>query len=431
MRNSSVSARIIVSAVAFILVIAVIFGGVTLYERKQQSALEAELKVKRAKLQASLWTEENVLELNHELYGFDHRVETFLFVGTDNSGSGNDDPNDYNGPMADFLLLMVIDHTENTIGYIEIDRNTITSVDELAPDGGVIYFRDQQICTAHWYGKSPEMAAENTVNAVKNYLGKMENIDGYFVINMNDIGTLNHTVGGVEVTIEDDLDATDSEFTKGRTLVLDDKQAEEFLRARMSVTEGQNAKRMERQRQYMGAFFDKVKQKTMENPKFGIEFFNMLKDVAVTNMNGTDFSRIAQKLLKGEDKGIQTIKGETKLGYVLEEEQLHEEFYPDPESVRDVMIDMFSLVHITADDLDPGSEDEDEDDEDYDDVELDDEEDSDEEDLDEEDLDEDDSDEEDPDDAYSDEEDDIDEDSDDGDLEADTDEKNADDKDEK
>ena len=67
MRNSSVSVRMIVSAVAFILVIAVIFGGVTLYERKQQSALEAELKVKRARLQASLWTEENVLELNHEL----------------------------------------------------------------------------------------------------------------------------------------------------------------------------------------------------------------------------------------------------------------------------------------------------------------------------------------------------------------------------
>ena len=397
MRNRSISGRTIASVLAFILVIAAIFGGTTLYERKQQSAREAELREKRAKLQASLWTEENTLYLDGEMYGFDHRMETFLFVGTDNSGSGNSDPDDYRGPMADFLLLMVIDHTENTIGYIEIDRNTITTVNELSKEGEMIYLRDQQICTAHWYGRTPEMAAQNTVDAVKQYLGGLEEIDGYFVINMDDIGRLNHTVGGVEVTIQDDLDAANPEFTKGRTLLLDDGQAETFLRARMNVTEDQNAKRMERQRQYMNAFFGKVRQKTMEDPRFGIEVWNMLKDVAVSNMNGTDFSRIAQKLLKGEDKGIHTIRGETKLGYILGDDMEHEEFYPDPASVRDVMTEMFRLVPITADDMvtaddedeDSDADDADDEDTDEDDLEADadlDADDADDEDTDEDDL---------------------------------------------
>lgn len=349
MKKSVLNGRTIAAVVIVAALIAAIAGGAVMLERMQQKGQEAELAERGEKLKASMWTDENTVFVDDTLYGFDHRMETFLFVGTDNSGSGDSNPENYRGPMADFLLLMVLDHTKNTIGYIQIDRNTVTEVNEVDFKGNVIETRELQICTAHWYGRNPEMCAENTVNAVKAYLGDLENIDGYFVINMDDIGRLNHTVGGVEVTVEDDLDADDPTLTKGKTLVLDDAQAEYFLRARMNVGEGQNAERMVRQRQYMASFFEKVKEKTMENPKFGIELWNMLKDVAVSNMNGNDFSRIAQKLLKGENKGIHTIKGETKLGYILEDGEEHEEFYPDAESLRDEMIDMFSLVPIVED----------------------------------------------------------------------------------
>lgn len=349
MKKSVLNGRTIAAVVIVAALIAAIAGGAVMLERMQQKGQEAELAERGEKLKASMWTDENTVFVDDTLYGFDHRMETFLFVGTDNSGSGDSDPENYRGPMADFLLLMVLDHTKNTIGYIQIDRNTVTEVNEVDFKGNVIETRELQICTAHWYGRNPEMCAENTVDAVKAYLGDLENIDGYFVINMDDIGRLNHTVGGVEVTVEDDLDAGDPALTKGKTLVLDDAQAEYFLRARMNVGEGQNAERMVRQRQYMTSFFEKVKEKTMENPKFGIELWDMLKDVAVSNMNGNDFSRIAQKLLKGENKGIHTIKGETKLGYILEDGVEHEEFYPDAESLRDEMIDMFSLVPIVED----------------------------------------------------------------------------------
>ena len=383
MKKSVLNGKTLVAAAIVAALIVAIAVGAVVLERAQQSGREAELTEQGERLRASMWTDENTVLIDDTLYGFDHRLETFLFVGTDNSGSGDSDPAHYRGPMADFLLLMVLDHTNNTIGYLQIDRNTVTEVNELDFKGNVLETRELQICTAHWYGRSPELSAENTVNAVKAYLGDLENIDGYFVINMDDIGHLNHTVGGVEVTIEDDLDAADPTLAKGQTLVLDDSQAEHFLRARMNVGKGENAERMARQRQYMASFFEKVKEKTMENPKFGIDLWNMLKDVSVSNMNGNDFSRIAQKLLKGENKGIHTIKGETKLGYILEDGVEHEEFYPDMDSLRDEMIDMFTLVPIAEDeetedpDDDEGEdtalEDLDEEDEDEDDEGLDDE----------------------------------------------------------
>lgn len=348
---------VVAAALIAALIVAIVCASVLL-ERGQQRDRERELQVQSEALKASMWTDENLVDIGDKLYGFDHRLETFLFVGTDNSGSGNSDPEDFRGPMADFLLLMVLDHTKNTIGYLQIDRNTVTDVDELDASGEVIDTRELQICTAHWYGRNPEMCAENTVNAVKSYLGDLENIDGYFVINMDDIGRLNHTVGGVEVTIEDDMDAADATLAKGKTLVLDDEQAEHFLRARTNVEGSKNAERMKRQRQYMTSFFEKVKEKTMENPKFGIDLWDMLKDVSVSNMNGNDFSRIAQKLLKGENKGIHTIKGETVLGYILEDGVEHEEFYPDVDSLRDEMVELFSLVPV-EDEEDDGEPDED------------------------------------------------------------------------
>ena len=346
MKKRAISGRMVVAAALIAALIVAIVCASVLLERGQQRDRERELQVQSEALKASMWTDENLVDIGDKLYGFDHRLETFLFVGTDNNGSGNSDPENYRGPMADFLLLMVLDHTKNTIGYLQIDRNTVTDVDELDASGEVIDTRELQICTAHWYGRNPEMCAENTVNAVKSYLGDLENIDGYFVINMDDIGRLNHTVGGVEVTIEDDMDAADATLAKGKTLVLDDEQAEHFLRARTNVEGSKNAERMKRQRQYMTSFFEKVKEKTMENPKFGIDLWDMLKDVSVSNMNGNDFSRIAQKLLKGENKGIHTIKGETVLGYILEDGVEHEEFYPDVDSLRDEMVELFSLVPV-------------------------------------------------------------------------------------
>jgi anionic cell wall polymer biosynthesis LytR-Cps2A-Psr (LCP) family protein len=189
------------------------------------------------------------------------------------------------------------------------------------------------------------MAAENTVHAVRDYLG-LDRIDGYFEMSMDDIGQLNRAVGGVQVTVEDDMENADPALTKGKTLVLDDKQAAAFLRARMNVGAGTNAERMARQRQYMASFFEKVRTETMKDPGFGLALWDMLKSAAVTNMNGNDFSRIAQMLLKGTNKGMHTVTGTTVLGSLLQDGQEHEEFYTDPQALRKEMISLFSLIPI-------------------------------------------------------------------------------------
>ena len=249
--------------------------------------------------------------------------------------------------MADFLLLLVLDYTDNTYGAIQIDRNTVTEVTKTDENGEVVDSEEMQICTAHWYGYDPEQSAENTVRTTKMLLGELENIDGYFVLNMQDIGTVNNLVGGVEVTIEDDgMETVDPAFVKGTTLTLSDEQAEAYIRARMTVGDGDNKSRMRRQKAYMDRFFEKAQQKIKDNPNFAQQMWNELKKTSVTDMTGNDISRIAEMIRSGESKGILSMDGVSRIGTILEDGLDHEEFYPDDSSIKTVMEILFSLTNI-------------------------------------------------------------------------------------
>lgn len=364
--------------IALVLVLALIVGGAVLIERRSRAKREAELLAEREKLTVSQWADDNTLDLDGDIYGFDHRLETFLFVGTDLSGSGSSGRTGEHQPMADFIMLMVLDHTSNSIAFLQIDRNTVTQVDELKEDGSLLMRRDLQLCTAYWYGFTPEMAAKNLGESVKNYLGGLQNIDGYYVINMKDIEHLNASLGGIEVTLEEDLTSRDPAFAAGKTVTLTDEQAEKFLRARVGLEDESNPARMSRQRQYMSGLFARVREKTAENPEYALDLWKTLRSIAETDMTGNDFSRIAQKLLKGENRGFRTIAGETKEGFIIGDGIPHDEFYPDMKSLKTVLIDLFSLVPVDVsdepeeeDDAEDETGDEDEEDEWIEDVEVD------------------------------------------------------------
>ena len=369
----------IVGLIALVVILALIVGATAVYEGRQQKARKAELEELAAEIKTGIWSDENTVLVDDELYGFDHRIESYLFIGTDEKTESLSE--DYDRAMADFLLLMVMDHTDNTYGFIQIDRNTVTEVSQLDENGNPVIDRELQICTAQWYGTTAEMGARNLERSVRRLLGDLENIDGFYEISMKDIAALNRAVGGVEITFDEDLTAANAAFKKGATVTLDDAQAESFLRARMSVGEGTNAERMGRQRQYMTGLFARIREHVKSNPKYGLELWKALRSIAVTNMIGNDFSRIAQKLLKGEDKGILRLEGETRLGEILEDGVEHEEFYPRGDSILQVMTELYSLVPADPDDIvsdddpdesaeaeedeyDPDDEDESEDDED-------------------------------------------------------------------
>lgn len=262
-------------------------------------------------------------------------VETYLFMGVDAKGEA-EVKNDYDGTgQSDVLILLIIDKTANTYAVLPINRDTITEVRSISEEGEDLGTSRIQIALAHANGDGMEQSCENTVEAVSGLLYGQK-IDGYVSMNMDAIGTLNHLVGGVTVTIEDDFSKADSSLEKGRTLKLSDDQAVHFVHDRMNVGDGSNEGRMRRQNAYMTGLKEVFIEQSGENESFAMDVFNGLSDYMVTNLKGKNVSRISKAILKNKDLGQYEIKGTNAI-----DDLGFNAFTADSDSLAEIVVTLF------------------------------------------------------------------------------------------
>ena len=187
-----------------------------------------------------------------------------------------------NGGQADFLLLLSIDHQNNEIRQLQIDRDTIAEVPVLSIFGRPSGSKRMQICLSHAYGADQEACGANTVEAVEKYLTKVD-VDFFLALDYSAIDVLNDLLGGVTVTLSEDFSHLDPEMKQGTTLTLHGHQAELFVRSRMSVGDGTNTSRQMRQRMWMNGAMDLLKQKLKSNAAFGDQLLDALGDGLITD----------------------------------------------------------------------------------------------------------------------------------------------------
>lgn len=198
---------------------------------------------------------------------------TILFIGYDHYDSGEmHQLHGYSsGGQADFLLLVVLDHRYERIHMLQIDRDTMARV-RVTDAAGKQHERSAlQICLAHAYGDTREENNANTVLAVEMLLGIEAPDDGvgidmYIAMDISGISRLNDLLGGVTVTIGEDLTEIDPAMKPGAVITLTGSQAEKFCRARQGVGDQTNTSRMARQRQYMAAAGGQLISMVRRNP---------------------------------------------------------------------------------------------------------------------------------------------------------------------
>lgn len=279
------------------------------------------------------------LKINGNIYSYYHEFETYLIMGTDKTGT---DSKVYQGSMSDFLMLVIIDKTDNNYSFLPINRDTMSEVRLIQDDGTGAATAQLQLCTAHWYGGNASQSCANTMESISKLFGGLK-IDGYYAIPMDEIPKLNHSVGGVTVTLLEDFRKIDRQMKKGETLVLSDEQAYHYIHDRYGVGDEKNTSRMKRQQQYMEAFFAKAKEKTQSDKTYVNELFRELEQTATTNLTAKKVSLITNRLVKGTQKGFFEIQGTSKIGKALGDGVDHAEFYPDKKSLIDVMTKIYGL----------------------------------------------------------------------------------------
>ncbi|MQN01069.1 MAG: hypothetical protein DUD27_07685 [Lachnospiraceae bacterium] len=286
-----------------------------------------------------------VITLGHKKYTYSDDITNFLIIGTDHSGSYTTKAKgrNYQGEMADFLLIISVNDTKGTYTLLPIDRDTLTEVDMMTTDGKSYASATEQICTAHWYGGNEKQSCRNTVKAVSRFLGNLP-IKGYYSIGMDSIKAINHSVDGVTVTVKGDFSTIDPSLKEGATIHLTDDQAFHYVHERMYMPDDNtNSARMERQQGYLDGFIKAAKAQMKKKPSFANDLYRKLEDLSVTNMNGHQISYLINTFAMKDMTGTLHIDGSYKEGKILDDKEKHGMFTADKSSIYDCLNEMLGL----------------------------------------------------------------------------------------
>ncbi len=304
-RKKWIRAAIIVAAAAVILA-----GGLILL---QQSEDEQYREARNTMSEG--FGQLKTVEINGKKYREKPAVTTILVAGIDKKDAANNaSTTSYRkGGQADFLMLLAIDHTDKKIHQMQIDRDTMTDVVTLGVFGNETGTRIMQICLSHSFGQTPEDNAQYTMRAVRNLLDGIE-IDGYYMVDYSAVPVLNDALGGVPVKIEYDMTNANPEWTKGKTVTLHGKEAETFVRERLSVGEGTNEERMTRQNEFMKNAISLMIRKIKADLGFAEALVDMLQNVSVTNMTAKRLAEELKEIRGYEILAVDHPEGEYAIG---------------------------------------------------------------------------------------------------------------------
>ncbi len=266
-------------------------------------------------------------------------IKAILLLGLDRHG---DDLKEERVPweqgQTDAIYLLAYNTARNSVKILKIPRDTMALMEWTNNEGVVIGDRIQQLTLAFTAGDGVYDSCQKTCDAVSRVLGGLP-IDHYMLGDLNVIGDVNDLVGGVTVKIpEDDANWEDPAFVKGKTITLQGKQAETFVRRRDVTKDNTALGRIERQEIYMIAFEKQLKKCLKSDGKFVDRMFDTIEGDMLTDMKRGEYVDLTLSLLSGSDlsgKDFLLLPGETN------NDKYYDEYRPHYADIDEMILDIF------------------------------------------------------------------------------------------
>lgn len=280
---------------------------------------------------------EGWVKYNGQIYAYNEDILTFLVMGIDKNRDVKEVEEGTNGGQADALFLVVLNPHDNSLSVIGINRNTMTDISVYDDNGAYVNTIKAQIAVQHGFGNGVEESCEYQVNAVQHLFYEMP-VHGYAAINMSAIGPLTDMVGGVDVVALEDIKSGNSTVIKeGEEVHLEGDLAFAYIHNRDTKEFGSADHRLERQKQFITTYLQKVKQKTKEDIGFPISVYQSIAPQTVTSLTVDEMTYLVSiaKDYSFNENYLYTLKGETKQGDVFEE------FYVDETDLFELILKVF------------------------------------------------------------------------------------------
>lgn len=279
--------------------------------------------------------QEGVVEYKGSSYRYNSSIRSYLIMGIDNDNWVEEAPDGISGGQSDAMFLLVADSEAQQLSVISINRNTMTDIDVYDRDGNSLGRMEGQICLQHAFGDGRRLSCTRSMAVVSELFGNIP-ISGYLSMNMGGMPMMNDAVGGVEVTVLQDIKVSDKEVNlrAGETRTLTGVEAYCYLRNRDVKEFNSASDRLRRQEQYISNYMKKLRSLTERSPSMAVGVYRSIADYMVTSV---DFADLITELMDYEfsEAHMYTVPGDTVMG------ERFEEYYVDEEAFQDLIYEVF------------------------------------------------------------------------------------------
>lgn len=241
--------------------------------------------------------------------------------------------------QADTVLVAALDTVTGKLTLLNISRDSMVDVDVYNTKNEFVESKEMQLCLAYAYGDGREGSCLNMMKSVSRLLFGMP-IDAYAAINLSAISVLNDAVGGVEVTVLEDLTSKDPALVKGAQVVLKGQQAMTYVRSRESGDDAPvdaNNARMARQKQYLTNLINTTIKQLRKDLSVTLSLYQTVKDYMVTDIDASRSLYLASLAVKGNfnSQDIRTVPGTVTMG------EQYAEYHVDDQALYDIILDVY------------------------------------------------------------------------------------------
>lgn len=284
----------------------------------------------------STW-KEGWVRYQDKIYEYNDDILTFLVMGIDKMEEVSESKDAVSGGQSDALFLVIANPDDRSIKILAVNRDTMTDI--VAYNTGVngsSPIVNAQIAAQHGFGDGKELSCELTRDAVSKLFFDLP-IHGYVSVNMVAIPELNDALGGVDVTSLEDLSKRIKGAKEGTELHLEGMDAFWYVKYRDTKVFESARGRLARQKQYLTAFMNKAISATKKDITLPINLYGKLKQYMVTDVTTDELAYLASELVNYsfDQDAIYTMEGTTS------EWNEHEQFHPDYDALKDLMIRLF------------------------------------------------------------------------------------------
>ena len=271
-------------------------------------------------------------------YQYNDKVTTVLFAGIDKRTYEHEEGVYGTGGKADCIFVMALDTESGNYKLMAVSRDSMVDVD-ITGSAGLYHGTDKmQICLAYAYGDGKEKSAESLKRAVSRLFFGIP-VNSYVAFDLDVIPILNEQVGGVKVTVNEDLSKYDPALYEGAEVTLNDTQAEIFVRRRdIYADANQNNLRMERQKIFLTSFLKQTLKLTKEDFSVPLNMYNICSGNMQTDIDASMIAYYTSIFLKSgfdSDKNMLKVPGETTTDGTLAQ------YYVDTDKFFEIILDTY------------------------------------------------------------------------------------------